>query len=34
MRERVTLFGGEFQAGPLKGGGFEVQARLPIPSNA
>ncbi|HET9847727.1 MAG TPA: sensor histidine kinase [Candidatus Dormibacteraeota bacterium] len=30
MRERVTLFGGELQAGPLKGGGFEVSARLPI----
>jgi signal transduction histidine kinase len=29
MRERVELFGGELKAGPLKGGGFEVLARLP-----
>ncbi|HVH65115.1 MAG TPA: histidine kinase [Candidatus Acidoferrum sp.] len=34
MRERVTLFGGEVRAGPLKGGGFEVVARLPIPSSS
>ena len=33
MRERVTLFGGELQAGPLKGGGFEVSVRLPIRPN-
>lgn len=32
MRERVELFGGELSTGPLKGGGFEVMARLPIPS--
>ena len=31
MRERVALFGGDLTAGPLKGGGFEVSARLPIP---
>jgi signal transduction histidine kinase len=27
MRERVALFGGEFDAGPLPGGGFRVHAR-------
>lgn len=30
MRERVTLFGGEFAAGPDPGGGFRVTARLPL----
>ena len=29
MRERVQLFGGEFEAGPRLGGGFLVRARLP-----
>lgn len=29
MRERVSLFGGELQAGPADGGGWQVQARLP-----
>ena len=29
MRERVQLFGGELEAGPLPGGGFLVRARLP-----
>jgi signal transduction histidine kinase len=29
MRERVQLFGGELDAGPLPGGGFRVWARLP-----
>jgi len=30
MRERVTLFGGELRAGPRRGGGYEVVARLPV----
>jgi signal transduction histidine kinase len=30
MRERVAAFGGDFRAGPMKEGGFEVWARLPL----
>jgi signal transduction histidine kinase len=30
MRERVNLFGGRFEAGARKGGGFRVYARLPF----
>jgi signal transduction histidine kinase len=30
MRERVALYGGEFDAGARNGGGFVVRARLPI----
>ena len=30
MRERVTMLEGEFVAGPRPGGGYRVQARLPI----
>ena len=32
MRERVTLLGGEFSAGPLPGYGFRVSARIPVPA--
>jgi signal transduction histidine kinase len=31
MRERVTLLGGEFSAGPLPGYGFRVSAHIPLP---
>jgi hypothetical protein len=34
MRERVTLLGGEFSAGPLPGYGFRVNARIPLPSGS
>ncbi|MFC4015473.1 sensor histidine kinase [Nonomuraea purpurea] len=30
MRERVGLYGGDVRTGPLRGGGFEVLARLPM----
>jgi signal transduction histidine kinase len=32
MRERVSMLGGEFSAGPLPGYGFEVIARIPLPA--
>jgi signal transduction histidine kinase len=32
MRERCALLGGELAAGPRRGGGFEVSARLPVPA--
>lgn len=31
MRERVDMLGGRLDVGPVPGGGFEVDARLPIP---
>jgi signal transduction histidine kinase len=34
MRERVSLCGGEFAAGPLPGRGFRVTARFPLPGGA
>jgi signal transduction histidine kinase len=34
MRERVSLLGGEFSAGPLPGYGFRVSARIPLPSSS
>ena len=30
MRERATLAGGTFSAGPARGGGFEVDVTLPV----
>lgn len=30
MRERVDMLGGELDVGPVRGGGFEVDVRLPI----
>jgi signal transduction histidine kinase len=29
MRERIRVHGGELEAGPRPGGGFQVSARLP-----
>jgi signal transduction histidine kinase len=34
MRERVTMLGGSFQAGPCPGGGFGVSACLPVSAKA
>jgi signal transduction histidine kinase len=34
MRERVSMYGGQFQAGPRAGGGFRVVARFPLTASA
>jgi signal transduction histidine kinase len=33
MRERVSLLGGSFSAGPMPGYGFRVNAHIPLPAN-
>jgi signal transduction histidine kinase len=32
MRERMSLLGGEFSAGPLPGYGFQISAHIPLPA--
>ncbi len=34
MRERVSLLGGEFSAGPRPGYGFQVSAHIPLPAGS
>jgi signal transduction histidine kinase len=34
MRERIRVIGGDLRAGPRPGGGFEVEARLPLQGEA
>ncbi len=33
MRERVSVYGGDLRAGPARGGGYLVTARIPLPTN-
>ena len=33
IRERVEAFGGQIQTGPRVGGGFAVEARIPLGAN-
>jgi signal transduction histidine kinase len=33
MRERVSVYGGDLQAGPVDGGGYLVKARIPLATN-
>jgi signal transduction histidine kinase len=30
MRERVSVYGGEIDAGPQAGGGYRLRAKLPL----
>jgi signal transduction histidine kinase len=30
MRERISVYGGELEAGPQPQGGFRLRARLPV----
>jgi hypothetical protein len=30
MRERVSVYGGKLEAGPLADGGYRLRARLPV----
>jgi signal transduction histidine kinase len=32
MRERVSVYGGELDAGPQPGGGYRLRAKLPVTS--
>ena len=32
MRERVSVYGGELDAGPQTGGGYRLRAKLPLTS--